>query len=131
MEDSRIALGHSEGTRRALEHLRHSGTWALTALRHLGTGALRALRAFRHLDTQTLEHLGYLGTWALGHSRHFIKQTPSLSIPSNRKKNQYGSLLHIFHVLRSCFYFWPTINICLLAYNRSQLLKTKEIICKR
>ena len=34
---------HSEGTQRALEHLRHSGTWTLWALRHMGTWEFEAL----------------------------------------------------------------------------------------
>ena len=46
-------LGHS-GTRRALGHSRHLGTWPLW---HLGTGALK-----RHLGTWALR---YSVTWPL------------------------------------------------------------------
>ena len=77
--ESTRALGHSEGTQRALgghsegtralKALGHSGTQALKTLRHSGTWALKALR---HLSTRVLEHLGHLSTQALGHSRRFI-----------------------------------------------------------
>ena len=52
-------LGEHLGTRRALGHLGHSGTWTIGHLRHSGTWALRALR---HLGTWTLKTLGHLGT---------------------------------------------------------------------
>ena len=58
--ESTRALGHSEGTRRALGG--HSGTQALRHLRHLGTQALEhsctgALRALKHSGTRALEAL--------------------------------------------------------------------------
>ena len=47
------ALRHLESTRRALQHLRHSGTQNLRSLGHLGH--------LGHLGTQALGHLGHLG----------------------------------------------------------------------
>ena len=66
-------LEHSEGTRRALKNMSHSGTRALRALVHLGT-----------YSTQALGHSGTQGTRALGHSRPFIQQTPKNSVSRDK-----------------------------------------------
>ena len=65
------ALGHSQGTRRALGRLGHSG--------------IRALRALRHLGTQTL-----------GHSRQFIQQ----NLSENRKSFIHLDTLIVPQTLR-------------------------------
>ena len=49
--DDTWVLGHSEGTRRALGHMRHSSP--------------RAVRALGHLGTWALGHSGSQGTWAV------------------------------------------------------------------
>ena len=49
------ALEHSEGTRRALKRMSHSGTRALRALGHLGTYGTQALGHLLHLGTRALE----------------------------------------------------------------------------
>lgn len=57
------STGHAfKHVQKALEHLRHSSTWALGHLRHSDTWALRALR---HFSTRPLKAFGHLGAWEL------------------------------------------------------------------
>ena len=57
------STGHAfKHVQKALEHLRHSGTWALGHLRHSDTWALRVLR---HFSTRPLKAFGHLGAWEL------------------------------------------------------------------